>query len=193
MLDKKTLEWLERRENLCTRCAVKNCIMPNNKNRILGGCEWFEVKAPGSKTGKLREDYRDAAEFEARVAASATWRGEVMLCVHCQYKKDGCKRSNRLHTRMESHWCKLKHHRLAVEREMIAESKGGGAGKAGGKWYERRQENTGCRDAFKACFREVNDEETCPVGGGDNCPFPDMMCEDITPEDWLEWMEATND
>ena len=27
---------------------------------------------------------------------------------------------------MESHWCKLKHHRLAVEREMIAEGKGPG-------------------------------------------------------------------
>lgn len=45
----------------------------------------------------------------------------------------------------------------------------------------------------RLCFREVNDEETCPVGGCDNCPFPDTLCEDITPEDWLEWMEATND
>ena len=40
------------------------------------------------------------------------------------------------------------------------------------------------------CLREVNDENTCPMGGFENCPFPEKLCQDITPEDWLEWMEA---
>lgn len=42
----------------------------------------------------------------------------------------------------------------------------------------------------RLCFREAQDEGTCPVGGGDNCPFPEMFCEDVTPKDWLEWMET---
>lgn len=127
MLDENTLEWLERRKNICTRCYKRSfCRTGNRHNFNTTKCQFWEPLVPGSLFRNLSEDFRDAAEFEGRVAASATWRGEVMLCVHCQYKNDGCKSSNRLHTRMESHWCKLKHHRLAVEREMIAEGKGPG-------------------------------------------------------------------
>lgn len=126
MLDDKTLEWLERRKCLCTRCGVKKCPLPHFQNRTYGDCYFFEIKSPGTRKGILCQNYRDAAEFEARVAEKATGRREVMLCVYCQYKNDGCKSSNKLHTRMESHWCQLKHHRLAVERETIAEGKGPG-------------------------------------------------------------------
>ena len=127
MLDDKTLEWLERRKNICTHCRKReDCRVGRKHNFSTRECRYWEPLAPGRLSGYVFKDFRDAAEFEARVAASATWRGEVMLCVHFQYKNDGCKSSNRLHTRMVSHWCKLKHHRLAVEREMIAEGKGPG-------------------------------------------------------------------
>lgn len=126
MLDEKTLEWLKRRKNLCTRCAVKNCIMPNNKNRILGSCEWFEVKAPGSKTGKLREDYRDAAEFEARVAFKIARFFDIETCKMCSYQEDGCnkvKDKDGRRRKKPNEWCVLKRQRIAVEREMIQEGK----------------------------------------------------------------------
>ena len=42
----------------------------------------------------------------------------------------------------------------------------------------------------KLCFREAQAEETCPVGIFDNCPFPDIPCMNVTPEDWKAWMGA---
>ena len=29
----------------------------------------------------------------------------------------------------------------------------------------------------------------CPAMGFINCPFPDKLCTDVTPEDWLKWMK----
>ena len=68
MLDSNTIEWLERRKNLCTHCGVKKCVSTLSQRQVFGWCDLFEVKAPGTKTGRLREDFCDAAEFEARVA-----------------------------------------------------------------------------------------------------------------------------
>lgn len=42
----------------------------------------------------------------------------------------------------------------------------------------------------RLCYRDANDEGTCPVCSGDDCPFQDMNCTDVTPEDWLEWIEG---
>ena len=126
MLDKKTLQWLERRKNLCTHCErmASFCSIGRKHNFNTTKCRYWKPYALGRYTGHVFEDFQDAAEFEARVSEAATGRRDVMLCIHCQYENDGCKSSNILHTRMESHWCRLKHARLAVEREMIAEGKG---------------------------------------------------------------------
>ena len=42
----------------------------------------------------------------------------------------------------------------------------------------------------RLCFREADDEGTCPVGDGDNCPFPEKPCTGVTTEDWKAWMEG---
>lgn len=125
MLDEKTIEWLERRKNLCTHCGGRvTCCIGNKHNFNTTTCSFWEPFAGAMPCGILIQNNKDAAEFEARVSAAATGRRDVMLCIHCQYENDGCKSSNILHTRMESHWCRLKHARIAVEREMIAEGKG---------------------------------------------------------------------
>lgn len=128
MLDEKTLEWLERRKNFCTHCErmASFCSIGRKHNFNTTKCRCWKPYAPGRYTGYVFEDFKDAAEFEARVAAAATEKEYIMQCQHCTYKGDGCKNSNKDHTRMESHWCKLKLYRLAVEREMISEGKGPG-------------------------------------------------------------------
>lgn len=69
MLDKKTLEWLELRKNLCTRCCKRGwCRAGARHNFNTTKCRFFEMPAPGSIIRSLSEDYRDAAIFEARVA-----------------------------------------------------------------------------------------------------------------------------
>lgn len=69
MLDEKTLEWLERRKNLCTRCYKKNwCRAGAKHNFNTTKCRYFEMQALRSIIGYVSEDYHDAAEFEARVA-----------------------------------------------------------------------------------------------------------------------------
>ena len=39
------------------------------------------------------------------------------------------------------------------------------------------------------CHREVNNKGACPMGGFENCPFPEKDCEDVTDDDWKSWME----
>lgn len=40
--------------------------------------------------------------------------------------------------------------------------------------------------------REEENSLICPCNRHNHeCPFPEKLCEDITQEDWLEWMEAT--
>ena len=118
MLDEKTLEWLERRKITCNRCGVKRCAL-SCRGKVYGACYWFEVKAQGIKTGRLQEDYRDAAEFEARVAKKLCdpfWNyavAERYFELALPYR------------RLPADFV-LKHARLEVEAEMIAEGKGPG-------------------------------------------------------------------
>ena len=39
------------------------------------------------------------------------------------------------------------------------------------------------------CQRE-KDTCLCPIAVSDDCPFPEKLCTEVTPKDWLEWMEA---
>lgn len=126
MLDANTLEWLERRKITCNRCGVKRCAL-SCRGKVYGECYWFEVKAQGIKTGRLQEDYRAAAEFEARVASKVARFFDIETCKMCIYQEDGCgkvkDKDGRRRKRLNA-WCVLKRQRLAVEREMIAEGKG---------------------------------------------------------------------
>lgn len=41
----------------------------------------------------------------------------------------------------------------------------------------------------KLCIRNACNKNTCPVGSSMVCPFhPELLCSDITSEDWLLWM-----
>lgn len=42
----------------------------------------------------------------------------------------------------------------------------------------------------RLCHREADYGGICPVGNGDDCPFPEKLCTEVTPKDWLEWMEG---
>ena len=43
----------------------------------------------------------------------------------------------------------------------------------------------------KMCIRHECKEKTCPVGSAMDCPFyPELLCGDITSEDWILWMYA---
>lgn len=43
----------------------------------------------------------------------------------------------------------------------------------------------------KLCISNNENEKTCPVRNSIDCPFyPELLCGDITSEDWLLWMYA---
>lgn len=107
MITEHEQEWLERREILCTRCGIKECVMPKNGNRVRGNCDWFEIRSDGSNTGRLYEDYRDAAEFDARVQKWLMYQYEKAF--QCKEVSGGF---------MPSRETMLMFARLAVEEEM---------------------------------------------------------------------------
>lgn len=130
MLDDKTLEWLERRKNICTHCCKrKDCRIGKRHNYSTTKCPYWGLLAPGSTYGYVFEDYRDAAEFEARVAEYLA-HGSSYPISECTLEQDIEKGLSDC-TKFTEHGikcadCRLKSIRIAVEREMIAEGKGPG-------------------------------------------------------------------
>ena len=110
MLSKKERVWLERRKNPCVHCVHYG--LDCDKDGTLPGnvCAWLELDVGDP-------DYKDAAEFEARVALWLVHNGRLFeepcsyqrkcKCPHLPFKRGYCNR-----------WCKLMTARLAVEREM---------------------------------------------------------------------------
>lgn len=112
MLTEQERKWLENRKIRCSRCVHYEV------SGVGGICFWcadrekFETSAY-----TLASDYRDAAEFEARVAEKLTLKEPCPLPEHadlddCPYftEDDGSAFSCR--------WCRLKRARIAVEEEM---------------------------------------------------------------------------
>lgn len=100
MLTEAEKEWLERRKNLCLRCDLNEC------PRLVGGgeshmCRWF------SPHRIEFENYRDAAEFEARVQKWLMYQYEKVF--QCKEVSGGF---------MPSRETMLMFSRLAVEEEM---------------------------------------------------------------------------
>ena len=117
MLSKKERVWLERRKNPCVHCSNygKACGYTLHPEAT---CAWIDLDVADP-------DYKDAAEFEARVAALLATREFKWLEYPCEYDDDTChhipcppgedRAEHRLWCRR---WCKLKIARLAVEQEM---------------------------------------------------------------------------
>ena len=99
MLDANTLQWLEDRDAL--QFMFDQYTLPDGEVS-------FDV------------DYDDIVEFEARVAKKLV----TGMCVECEEfnKKPTCPIS--IYQDPGLYECRVKHARLAVEREMIQEGKG---------------------------------------------------------------------
>lgn len=104
--------WLEENKNLCLRCEWNYydnpCIRYGRLGKS-GSCPGFEPRGH-------EYDYRDAAEFEARVAAELA-RPNMSMCpcwMHdCDYKRSGYGAVCRS--------CRLKYARLSAEQDMEAD------------------------------------------------------------------------
>ena len=104
MLTEEEKRWLERRKNLCTRCEwnlYDNPCIRYGRAGETGKCKGFESREVGS------DDYRDAAEFEARVQKWLMYQCEKVF--HCKEVSGGF---------MPSRETMLMFARLAVEEEM---------------------------------------------------------------------------
>lgn len=67
MLTEQEREWLERRKNLCNRCGFQKRCSWKSENIPCEKWGLFQIKAWGTKSGDVEHNFRDAAEFEARV------------------------------------------------------------------------------------------------------------------------------
>lgn len=111
MLDKATIEWWKNR-NLCVKCkGYFYCMYGEHTTG-------FSVRFCNLYTPeRLSEpDYKDALEFEARVAANLADKEDCHITDDCVFFGEGI-----------CAWCKLKEARLTVEQEMIREGKGPGS------------------------------------------------------------------
>lgn len=115
MLTDKDKEWLEKRERVLVANGLYSCAHCAQYSDIYsvwtGYCaaiEPFECC--------IRADFRDAAEFEARVAAKLAQNTQAVPCI-----EHGCPHGMPLIWLCVS--CRLKYARLAVEAEMEQEGK----------------------------------------------------------------------
>lgn len=108
MLSKSEQEWLERREESPLYYTCLTCeFFTNDWNPETAYCD-----APLHECPFEKEDFRDAANFEARVGPMLA--EELANFTPCTGKsKAKCAHPNRYCT-----WCRLKYARIAVEAEM---------------------------------------------------------------------------
>ena len=114
--------WLETRKNLCKRCGRRKYCRTGNRHGFNAEiCRHWELTAPNIPSwGSYRDDWKDAAEFEARVAARLSslvyaepWPNLWPECISCErHAKEGDAACPP---------CVLKEARLAVEAEMKKE------------------------------------------------------------------------
>ncbi len=109
MLTDQEKAWLERRKCPCLHCS-NHGVACGYSLFEKATCEWLDLDVD-------EPDYKDAAEFEARVALWLVHNGRLFeepcsyqrkcKCPHIPHKRGYCNR-----------WCKLMTARLAVEQEM---------------------------------------------------------------------------
>jgi hypothetical protein len=76
MLTEEEIKWVEETKHLCNRCEWNLWDNPCIQYGRLG----MEESCPGFSPRNLEHDYRDAAEFEARVAVEQEMEQEA-LCL----------------------------------------------------------------------------------------------------------------
>lgn len=113
--------WLESRKNLCSKCIHRalGCILGKNEGKRK--CYFFDADLGES-------DYKDAAEFEARVALWLAVNYFKWFERPCKFGNGVCphlscisEKKSACRPKWGLPWCKIKFARLAVEREMEKE------------------------------------------------------------------------
>lgn len=121
MLSEQEKEWLERRKNLCGRCFIESyCSIELHHGVHTEEC-WNWRPCVNSDGGMQKHafyvDFRDAAEFEARVAEKLA----KSICVVCPDNKNGsCQTRQNYPQRADIEACRMRHARIAAEAEMDA-------------------------------------------------------------------------
>lgn len=123
MLTEQEKAWLERRKSPCLHCSNHGVACGFSLSEK-ATCEWLDLDVD-------EPDYKDAAEFEARVALWLVHNGCPMFDPPCAYldssnpypymtwKETGGECPHIPHRRGYcNRWCKLMTARLAVEQEM---------------------------------------------------------------------------
>lgn len=87
MLTEQEREWLERRKNLCNRCGFQKRCSWKSENIPCEKWGLFQIKAWGTKSGDVEHNFRDAAEFEARVQKWLMYQYEKAY--QCKEVSDG--------------------------------------------------------------------------------------------------------
>lgn len=133
MLTEKEKEWLERQKNLCNRCVKAAWCRTGEKHGYnTERCRFWELKVPNQSIllGSLEEDFRDAAEFEARVAEKLAKPRKELRPKGCSWyettegghlvRKTACPPHHDIDKCAGVAMCSLYHARLAAEDEMEA-------------------------------------------------------------------------
>lgn len=117
MLTEQERAWLERRKSPCLHCSNHGVACGYSLSEK-ATCEWLDLDVD-------EPDYKDAAEFEARVAALLSTREFRWLEYPCEYGDDMCHhiscppgKDHAEHRLWCRRWCKLKIARLMIEKEM---------------------------------------------------------------------------
>lgn len=126
MLTQNEKNWLEERQNICLRCRDREyCRTGKRHGYNTKDCRFWKITVPGSFSLRYPENnYKDVAEFEARVAAElATIRmeinwGENFSCCPPTMTRRECSTEPSI----DCQWCHLKYARIAVEAKMEAEN-----------------------------------------------------------------------
>lgn len=124
-------DWLERRKNICNRCVKSPwCRVGERHGYNAEICCFWELKVPNKNIllGSLEEDFRDAAEFESRVAVLLAKPRKELRPKGCSWyettegghlvRKTACPPHHDIDNCPGVAMCSLYHARLAVEAEM---------------------------------------------------------------------------
>lgn len=131
MLTEQEREWLERRKNLCSRCArYGSCKIGNKHGFNTETCRFWEVMNPKGEI-LVRNYFSDNAEFEARVAvllAKDRASGKTLRPKGCSWyettedghlvRQTACPPRHDIDNCPGLAMCSLYHARLSAEEEM---------------------------------------------------------------------------
>lgn len=131
MLTADEKRWLQRRKNLCNRCVKAAWCRTGEKHGYnTERCRFWELKVPNKSIllGSLTEDFRDAAEFEARVAERLAKPRKELRPKGCSWyeknadghlvRKTACPPHHDIDNCPGVATCAIYHARLAAEAEM---------------------------------------------------------------------------